>query len=125
MSLECHDCHCLICALLDQVAATLYVGGGVAHAVKVQGRETSEGMKLLPHREFWTSVHGVCADGLIFAQREIAKRIGGGGGGYDKVRDSGQSNGDAPTKSEADREAAVQPVKMEEESEDDDEDLAE
>ena len=96
--------------------------------MKVQGRETSEGMKLLPHREFWTSVHGVCVDGLIFAQREIAKRTGGGGGGgggYDKVRDSGQSNGDAPAKSEADREAAVQPVKVEEESEDDDEDLAE
>ena len=92
--------------------------------MKVQGRETSEGMKLLPHREFWTSVHGVCVDGLICAQRELVKRTGGGGG-YDKVRDSGQSNGDAPAKSEADRQVAVQPVKVEEESEDDDEDLAE
>lgn len=70
------------------------------HSVKVQGKPTTEGVKLLPHREFWASVYGLCADGLMFTRAEVAKRRGGGGESgpdYEKVPDAASTKKETET----------------------------
>ena len=98
------------------VCSTLYIGGGMGYSVKVQGKDASEGIiPLLPHREFWRSVRGLCADGWVFTQAEVAKRRGGGGG-YEKVPDA----------SAGVKEAAKEAVEKEEvDSEEDGDELVE
>ncbi len=61
------------------VCTTLYVGGGVAYAVKTQG--ASPGLQALPHREFWTAAGGLVTDGARYTKSRIDEARGGGGGG--------------------------------------------
>lgn len=46
------------------VGTSLYVTGGVVHAVKVQGRDLREGLSLLPHQAFWKELRGLVEDGV-------------------------------------------------------------
>ena len=66
-----------------------YIGGGVTHAVKVQGRALGDGWALLPHLEFWQEVRGLVEDGVKFTRAEVEKRRSGQGqGSYVAVPDA-------------------------------------
>jgi hypothetical protein len=90
--------------LAVSLLSALYVGGGMLHSTKVQGKAFSDGgiVPLLPHGEFWRAAWGLCADGTVFARAELAKRRGGGG--YEAVPEAGGSaaaTADAKTTSRA------------------------
>jgi hypothetical protein len=53
-----------ILILVFSLGVCLYVGGGVGHAVKIQGRDLGEGVALLPHLAFWKEVRGLVEDGV-------------------------------------------------------------
>ena len=59
------------------MCGTLYVGGGVAHAVKVRGVafDPSNARQLLPHATTWAALGGLVQDGVAFS---VAAARGGG-----------------------------------------------
>ena len=63
--------------LVFSLGVCLYVGGGGAHAVKVEGRDLGEGLALLPHLAFWQEVRGLVEDGVRFTKEEVQKRRAG------------------------------------------------
>lgn len=60
--------------------SALYLGAGVAHAVKGRGVPLSAGaMQLVPHAESWVALWGLVQDGCAFtAARWTAYREGRG-----------------------------------------------
>eukprot|EP01051_Picozoa_sp_SAG22_P014431 SAG22_NODE_1751_length_3659_cov_67.046067_5_plen_302_part_01 len=55
--------------ILCAVGAAGYVGGGVAHAVKVQGKPLDR--SALPHTAFWTELYSLALDGLAFSKGRL------------------------------------------------------
>jgi hypothetical protein len=73
------------------LAGLVYVGAGTAYNAKTKGLSLSA--EALPHRDFWTEIQGLCADGLalVIATAKGERPLQGdrkGAGGYIAVPDA-------------------------------------
>ena len=63
----------LILTLL--IGGSVYVLGGIAHAVKVKGEPA--GLGALPHQQFWTELAGLVVDGAGWTKARVQEKTGG------------------------------------------------
>jgi len=88
MEINCGSNWGWVLILTLSVCATLYVGGGVAHAHKAKGVPLTPAA--LPHREFWAAGYGLVCDGAVFTAARVKELQGGpapddAGGSYEAV----------------------------------------